>query len=142
MKQILLLLAISVSGSAVLHAQQQNSSTKDAPHAKVFTYVDQMPKFSGNLNQYLAEHLEYPASAKQQKIEGRVVLRFQIDERGSVQDVRVVKAAQSDLDAEAVRVVKNMPAWEPGRTKGQAVSVYYTLPIEFQLKKAKTEGRM
>jgi TonB family protein len=137
MKQFFLLFAIAVSASTV--AQSQNVG-KDAKHAQVFTYVDQMPKFAGDLNKYLAEHLQYPKSAQQQKIEGRVVLKFQIDERGTVQDVQVVKAAQSDLDAEAIRVVKNMPAWEPGRTKGQAVSVYYTLPIDFRLDKAKTQG--
>jgi TonB family protein len=99
-----------------------------------------MPKFSGDLNQYLADHLQYPKSAQQQKVEGRVVLRFEIDQRGVVQDIRVVRAAQADLDAEAVRVVKNMPVWQPGRTKGQAVSVYYTLPIEFRLDKTRTQS--
>ena len=139
MKQFFLLFAISVSASVSVCAQSQNDN-KEAAHAKVFTYVDQMPKFAGDLTKYLAEHLQYPKSAEQQKIEGRVVLKFQIDERGTVQDVRVVKAAQSDLDAEAIRVVKNMPAWEPGKANGQAVSVYYTLPIEFRLDKAKTQS--
>ncbi|HTM66820.1 MAG TPA: energy transducer TonB [Flavipsychrobacter sp.] len=138
MKQFFLLFAISVAASATVCAQTQNSTK--GQHAQVFTYVDQMPKFSGDLNQYLADHLQYPKSAQQQKVEGRVVLRFEIDQRGIVQDVRVVRAAQADLDAEAVRVVKNMPVWQPGRTKGQAVSVYYTLPIEFRLDKARTQS--
>jgi len=97
------------------------------------TYVEQMPVFSQDLAKYLGENIHYPDSAIAHNIEGRVVVRFVVNKDGHVSNCKVVKHVSPECDAEALRVVKNMPAWKPGFNKGKAVKVYYNLPIVFKL---------
>jgi TonB family protein len=95
-----------------------------------------MPEFPGGIAammRYLSENIKYPPEAAKNNIEGRVVLQFVIDETGQVGDIQVARPVSEELDAEAVRVVKSMPKFEPGRQDGEAVSVWYTLPINFKL---------
>ena len=82
---------------------------------------------------YLARNIRYPANAKNDLIEGRVILQFIVDEKGRLSDVKVARSVEPSLDAEAVRVVKSMPRWNPGIEKGKAVKVRYTLPVTFRL---------
>ena len=82
---------------------------------------------------YLVKNIRYPEDAKKKKIEGEVVLRFVIDDKGNVGDVKVAKAAHPSLDAEALRVIRSMPKWNPGKQNGKPVSVYFTQPILFRL---------
>ena len=103
---------------------------------EVFTAVEQMPTFPGGeaaLMQYLSSHIKYPAAAAENGIQGRVVVQFVVTKNGSVGDVKVVKSKDPELDKEAVRVVKTLPKFNPGRMNGQAVSVWYTLPVNFKL---------
>lgn len=96
------------------------------------------PAFPGGLQglmEYLSSNVKYPKEAEQAAIEGRVVLRFIVEADGSIKDVTVLKSADELLDVEAIRVVENMPKWEPGKLAGKPVPVYFTLPIMF--KKAK-----
>ena len=102
----------------------------------VFDVVEQMPSFPGGMKammDYLKENTEYPAKAVKNKIQGRVIVQFIVDEKGRLSDVKVVKSVEPSLDAEAVRVVKSMPRWNPGIEKGKAVKVHYTLPVTFRL---------
>ena len=82
---------------------------------------------------YLARNIRYPANAKNDLIEGRVILQFIVDKKGRLSDIKVVKSVEPYLDAEAVRVVKSMPRWNPGMQNGKAVKVRYTLPVTFRL---------
>ena len=103
---------------------------------KVYNSVEQMPEFPGGaaaMMRYLQENIKYPPEAAKNNIEGRVIVQFVIDETGQVGEVKVVRPVSEELDAEAVRVVKTFPKFEPGRQDGEAVSVWYTLPIMFKI---------
>jgi periplasmic protein TonB len=96
-------------------------------------YVEQMPEPSVNLNQFLSSNLRYPELAKENNIEGRVTVRFVVNEEGKISDAMVIKGIGGGCDEEALRVVRKMPPWKPGKQNGRAVKVYYTLPITFTL---------
>ena len=103
---------------------------------EIFTAVEQMPQFPGGeaeLLKYIATHIKYPTMAAENNIQGRVVVKFVVKKDGQVGDVVVVRGKDPDLDKEAVRVVKTLPKFIPGKMNGQAVSVWYTLPINFKL---------
>jgi len=103
---------------------------------KVFDVVEQMPSFPGGpsaLMQYLNSNIKYPVVAEENGVQGRVVCTFVVEKDGSITDVRVVKSVDPSLDKEAVRVVKGMPKWIPGKQNGSAVRVKYTVPVTFRL---------
>ena len=102
----------------------------------IYKSVEQMPQFPGGeaaLMKYLQSHINYPPMAAETGIGGRVIVRFVVDETGKVGDVEVIRSVFKDLDREAVRVCKSLPKFTPGRNNGQAVSVWYTLPVTFKL---------
>ena len=103
---------------------------------EVFRSVEQMPQFPGGeaaLMKYLQSHINYPPMAAENNVQGRVVVQFVVDKTGKVGEVKVVRSVDKDLDKEAVRVCKSLPKFTPGRQNGQAVSVWYTLPVTFKL---------
>ncbi len=103
---------------------------------EVFLIVEQMPSFPGGeteLRKYLAQEVKYPVIAQENGIQGRVFVKFVIDKDGSVTNVEVARPFDPSLDKEAVRVVKSMPKWSPGKQRGKAVRVSYTVPINFVL---------
>lgn len=103
---------------------------------KVFTSVEQMPQFPGGdaeLLKWISSHIKYPAIAMENNVQGRVVVQFVVTKNGSIGEVKVVRGKDPDLDKEAVRVVKTLPNFIPGKMNGQAVNVWYTLPINFKL---------
>lgn len=103
---------------------------------KVYEVADVMPEFPGGqmeLLKFLARNIKYPAESVQKKEEGRVQMGFIINKDGSVSDVRVLKGVSPALDAEAIRVIKSMPTWTPGKVKGEIVRISYTAPITFKL---------
>jgi len=103
---------------------------------KVFDVVEQMPSFPGGpsaLMQYLSSNIKYPVVAEENGVQGRVVCTFVVERDGSITDVRVIKSVDPSLDKEAVRVVKGMPKWIPGKQNGSAVRVKYTVPVTFRL---------
>lgn len=103
---------------------------------EVFLIVEQMPVFPGGdaeLRKYLARSVKYPVIAQENDIQGRVFVKFVIAADGSVTDVEVARPFDPNLDKEAVRVVKSMPKWTPGKQRGKAVRVSYTVPINFVL---------
>lgn len=110
--------------------------SKDRPTGKVYTIVEQQPVFSKGtqeLMQWLTQNLKYPKQAQEEKIEGRVVVQFVVTPEGEVVMPRVLRGVHKTLDDEAIRVVKSMPRWEPGKIGGKPVSSYFTLPIVFSL---------
>ncbi len=103
---------------------------------KVFTAVEQMPQFpggEGELMKYISSNIKYPTMAMENNIQGRVVVQFVVTKTGKIGEVKVVRSKDPDLDKEAVRVVKSLPNFIPGKMNGQAVNVWYTLPITFKL---------
>ena len=103
---------------------------------EVFRSVEQMPQVPGGeaaLMKYLQSHINYPPMAAENNVQGKVVVQFVVDKTGKVGEVKVVRSVDKDLDREAVRVCKSLPKFTPGRQNGQAVSVWYTLPVTFKL---------
>jgi periplasmic protein TonB len=103
---------------------------------EIFNAVEQMPQFPGGeaeLLKYISTHIKYPTMAAENNIQGRVVVKFVVQKNGKVGDVIVLRGKDPDLDKEAVRVVKTLPDFIPGKMNGQSVSVWYTLPIQFKL---------
>ena len=103
---------------------------------EVFRSVEQMPQFPGGetaLMKYLQSHINYPPMAAENNVQGRVVVQFVVDKTGKVGEVKIVRSVDKDLDKEAARVCASLPKFTPGRQNGQAVSVWYTLPVTFKL---------
>lgn len=103
---------------------------------KVFDVVEQMPEFPGGqaaLLKWINENIKYPAIAEENGIQGRVVCTFVVEKDGSTTDVLVARSIDPSLDKEAVRLLKKMPKWIPGKQRGENVRVKYTVPITFRL---------
>jgi TonB family protein len=103
---------------------------------EVFVVVEEMPEFPGGskaLRSFLAQKIMYPVEAQKEKIQGKVFVNFIVGSFGQVTNAKIVKSVHPSLDAEALRVVGLLPAWKPGKQRGQAVDVSYTVPIEFVL---------
>ena len=103
----------------------------------VYDVVEQMPEFPGGMPamiEFLQTNLNYPKDAKKQNVGGRILVMFVVEADGSISNVRVAKKVFPSLDAEALRVVKAMPKWNPGKEKGKPVRVNFTIPIVFSPK--------
>ena len=103
----------------------------------VFVVVESMPEFPGGqqaLFKYLSENIKYPVIAQENGIQGRVICQFVVNKDGSIVDVEVVRSGgDPSLDKEAIRVIKSMPKWKPGKQRGKPVRVKYTVPVNFKL---------
>ena len=113
-----------------------NSQIKIVNDGPPYRSVEQMPRFPDGeaaLVKYVQSHINYPSEAAADSIQGRVVVQFVIDSLGCVGEVKVIRSIRADLDSEAIRLVKSLPKFNPGRQNGKAVSVWYTLPITFTL---------
>lgn len=138
-----LAIALLAMNSTTIRANVQKKvvkttkTTKKADASnKVYEVVEQMPTFPGGdaaLMKYLAENIKYPVSAQKAKEQGRVVVQFIVEKDGAVTGVKTVRSVTPALDAEAVRVIKAMPKWTPGRQGGQPVRVNYNVPVSFRL---------
>ena len=103
-----------------------------------FAVVDRAPQFPGGseaLTKFLKDNIKYPVDAEENGIEGRVILSVMIGKDGSVSNVHVVKSVDPTLDKEALRVVRLMPKWIPGKKNGRATQERYTIPFIFHLEK-------
>lgn len=125
-------------GGEVLKAKEEIAQPEPPKEEenKVFDVVEENPSFPGGqaaLMQWLNENIKYPVIAAENGIEGRVIVQFVVSKTGSISDVRVVRGVDPSLDKEAVRVVRNMPNWTPGRQNGTTVNVRFTLPVTFRL---------
>lgn len=111
-------------------SSQAQTST---PPPQVYQFVEKMPSCPYDLGQYLSENIHYPDAAIAKGIEGRVLIKFVINEDGAISDVTLSKGIGGGCDEEALRVVKNMPKWAPGSNDGKSVKVFFTQPIRFRL---------
>jgi protein TonB len=110
---------------------------EEDPEATPFVVVEEMPMYPGGdaeLLKYISEHTQYPEIAKENNIQGRVIVRFCVTSKGGVSQVSILKGVDPELDAEAIRVVNTLPAFKPGKQGGKPVPVWYMVPITFTLK--------
>ena len=141
-----ILLAILAISSCAAKKKTQVAKTEIAPPQPPedipFVVVEEMPLFSGGdsaLLAYIANNTKYPALAKTNNIQGRVIARFCVNKAGVVDRVSILKGVDPELDNEAIRVVSSLPAFIPGKQGGKPVSVWYMVPITFTLDKNKTD---
>lgn len=125
-------------GVDIRELQEHKVIVQEKPvEEKPFVTVEQMPSFPGGeaeMQRYIAENLKYPVIAQETGIQGRVTIRFVVTKDGVISDVQVIRGIDKSCDQEAVRVVKSMPKWIPGKQNGRNVPVYFTLPVVFRLK--------
>jgi TonB family protein len=108
----------------------------DTENEEVYTVVENPPVFSGGneqMSQFLVKNIKYPDNAREKGIQGKVFVSFVVDKTGKVTKAEVIRSANPELDAEALRVVSIMPDWTPGKQGGEIVSVQMTVPISFKL---------
>ena len=120
----------------VKYTKVEVEETEEPQEKVIFQVVEEMPEFPGGMGEamkFLAKNIKYPVAAQQAKIEGRVIVQFVVERDGSISDIHTVRSVSPELDAEAVRVVSLMPKWIPGKQRGKAVAVKYTMPIMFRL---------
>ena len=127
-------------GGAVLKAKEDIAAPEPPKHVveetKIFTVVEQMPMYPGGdaaLMGYLRDNIKYPTVAAENCVQGRVVVGFVVERDGSITDVNILRGVDPSLDREAMRVVKSMPRWNPGKQNGSAVRVKYQVPVSFRL---------
>uniref|UniRef100_UPI0040260EA3 energy transducer TonB n=1 Tax=Prevotella sp. TaxID=59823 RepID=UPI0040260EA3 len=127
-------------GGAVLKAKEDIAAPEPPKHVveetKIFTVVEQMPMFPGGdgaLMGYLRDNIHYPTVAAENGVQGRVFVGFVVERDGSITDVNILRGVDPSLDREAMRVVKSMPKWTPGKQNGSAVRVKYRVPVSFRL---------
>lgn len=136
MKRLIMMSLMAICCLTTVLAQKTVVSQKDQKEDP-FNVVEDMPAFPGGMEamiQFISSNIKYPADAKKQKVDGRVLVNFVVEKDGSITEVKVIKPAFPSLDAEAIRVVKAMPKWKPGYQRGKAVRVQFTMPINFSLK--------
>ena len=120
----------------VKYTKVEVEETEEPQEKVIFQVVEEMPEFPGGMGEamkFLAKNIKYPVAAQQAKIEGRVIVQFVVERDGSISDIHTVRSVSPELDAEAIRVVSLMPKWNPGKQRGKAVAVKYTMPIMFRL---------
>jgi len=103
-----------------------------------YVSVEQMPEFPGGmvaLRKYIADHVKYPEIAKENEIEGTVIIKFIVECDGELSNITVLRAVDPILDSEAVRVISSLPRFKPGMQNGCPVRVWFTVPVEFKLQK-------
>ncbi len=139
-KAIFLSITLTLSLTAAAQAPQKTAPaaqprSAQTEESKIFTVVEEAPEFPGGLEalyQFLAANIKYPGGPDD-CVSGKVFVSFVIEKDGTVSDAKVVRKLHPAFDAEALRVVKLMPKWEPGRQDGKPVRVQFNLPINFNL---------
>lgn len=135
----LLLLCFADSMSAQSNdVNQEKEKELETQSNVVYETVDENPKFPGGspvLQAFLIKNLKYPEEARKKEIEGKVLVSFVIAKDGSIEEIKSLNQVHPLLDSEAIRVVKLLPNWEPGKKDGKVVRVRFTLPINFKLPK-------
>jgi protein TonB len=132
---------VEVKDQDVLDVQEvqvvKEEVQEDVDAAEPFVVVEEMPMFPGGeteLLKFIQEHTQYPEVAKENNIQGKVIVRFCVTSKGGVDKVEILKSVDPELDKEAIRVVKTLPAFKPGKQGGKPVPVWFMVPINFTLK--------
>ena len=133
-----LLIALGNSALAEINNLRTDSIAlnKNGQEEKIYQVIEQMPVYPGGeleLLNFICRNIKYPVNALKNRVQGRVILRFVVSKTGQVDRVEVLRSLDSDCDKEAVRVIKLLPKFTPGKQNGENVAVWYTLPIAFKL---------
>ena len=96
-------------------------------------HICEMPVAGYDMNKYLSEHVHYPDSAMAHNLEGRVIVKFMVNEDGSISDCKILRGLSPECDSEALRVFRSMPPWKPNKQKGKPFKQYFCYPIFFKL---------
>jgi len=128
---------VDQEGEPDVVAEPQTGPAEAAP-SEIFMVVEEQPEFPGGvsaMNKFISQNIVYPAMAREAGIGGKCHLKFVVDETGSISNVEVLKGVPGcgDCDKEAIRVIKSMPKWKPGKQTGRAVKVYFNVPINFKI---------
>lgn len=113
-----------------VNAYSQSKEQDDA----VYSMVSEQPSFPGGMQEmmkFISENRKYPAEAKAKDIHGKVIVAFVVERDGSLSDVKIRRGIGYGCDEEAIRVIKSMPKWTPGKQNGKAVRVSFMLPVTF-----------
>lgn len=124
------------------NASNTQSSEADQAKKDVFVAVEKMAEFPGGMEElmkWLTNNIRYPEEAMKNDTQGRVIVKFIIEEDGKISNPTIVRGVSPELDKEALRVVSEMPTWTPGEVNGKPVASYFNLPIAFKLTKPSTE---
>lgn len=124
---------ITIVDSILTKPEETAKANKD----KVHLFIDKKPEFPGGINvfmKWVAKNMKYPAVAQKEKQQGQVIVGFIVEKDGSITNAKIEQSVSPTLDAEALRLVKAMPAWIPAEAKGEAVRSYYSLPFTFNLR--------
>ena len=125
-------------GVEVMDYVQEVAEESVEEEAIPFAIVEEKPKFRGGdaneFSKWVAENLQYPEIAKENGVQGRVMLSFKVNTDGTVSNIKVLRGVDSSLDKEAVRVISKSPKWTPGKQRDRKVAVTYTFPVIFQLR--------
>ncbi len=122
---------------AILSSESNSVVNGDTTKPRVFNYVEEQPAPGFSVPEYLQNNMHYPDEARKNNIQGRVIVKFIVDELGNIVDVHTIRGIGGGCDEEAQRVVAAMPKWKPGTQNGKLVKVYFTLPINFVLEDPK-----
>lgn len=128
--------AENIEGAADITFEEPVAQVTQPEEDVIFTVVEQQPEFEGGyaeMMKFLKKNIRYPAKAQRMNIEGTVYVGFIVDNHGNISAVDIIKSLDPDCDKEAMRVVKLMPPWKPGKQNGKAVKVKFVLPIKFRL---------
>ena len=131
-----LLTTLSVLAILLISSTTVTAQNKKTSNDKVFEKVEDMPEFPGGekaMMDFVAQNVQYPKEAMEKEISGRVLVGFIVEKDGSISETEIVKGIGGGCDEEAVRVVKAMPKWKPGKQKGKPVRVHFMLPLTFKL---------
>lgn len=112
----------------------RTTSVENGKH--IYKSLEAAPQFPGgnnSLNKYISKNLQYPSDAKEQGVEGQVIVRFKVNGEGKAVNPVIVKSVHSSIDRESIRLINKMPKWKPGRQEGKNVEVTFELPINFDL---------
>ena len=139
MKKLFTFLLSVIASIALAQAQStlNDSDVANEADEKVYIVVEKMPEFPGGqqaLFDYLSANVQYPKIARENGIQGRSIVQFVVNKDGSISDVEIVRSGgDPSLDREAIRVIRSMPNWIPGRQGGKLIRVKYTVPVNFRL---------
>lgn len=129
---IIIMLIVNVLSIQAQTDKGNDSSKKD----EVFMIVEEMPEFPGGEEariQFMEKNIKYPRKAKENNIQGKVIVGFIVEPDGSISNIKIVRSVHPLLDAEAMRITRSMPKWKPGKQRGKTIRVQFTMPITFSL---------
>lgn len=130
--KFILIISLMFSTLNVLAQSDTSTFTND----EIIDFPETQPEFPGGnqaLFKYISTNIKYPPQSMENGIQGKVYISFVIEKNGEITNVKNLRGINSELDNEAIRVIKNMPHWKPGMQNGKAVRTRYTLPIMFKL---------